>query len=98
MLPPVDVDPTAKHLGVVPLGGLSTAAQMVRGLEAGSEQYAPDGQPVRMCAGWRHSLMAPGSCLLGGTPSGRKDHRVCLGIGRSPKTPPDDVESKRGED
>jgi hypothetical protein len=40
----------------------------------------------------------PRSRLPGGTPSGRRDHRVCLGIGRPPKTPLVDVEPKRGED
>jgi hypothetical protein len=38
------------------------------------------------------------SDLLGGFPSGTRDHRVCLGINRPPKTPPDNVESNRGED
>jgi hypothetical protein len=36
--------------------------------------------------------------LLGGTSSRRRDPRVCLGVGRPPKTSPDDVETKRGED
>jgi hypothetical protein len=36
--------------------------------------------------------------LPGGTPSGRRDSRVCLGIGRPLKTPLVDVEPKRGED
>jgi hypothetical protein len=40
----------------------------------------------------------PRSRLPGGTPSGRRDHRVCLGIGRPPKTSLVDVELKRGED
>jgi hypothetical protein len=40
----------------------------------------------------------PRSCLPGGTPSGRRDRRVCLGIGRPPKMPLVDVEPKRGED
>jgi hypothetical protein len=31
-------------------------------------------------------------------PSGRRDPRVCLGIGRPPKTPLNDVEQERGED
>jgi hypothetical protein len=37
-------------------------------------------------------------CLSGGIPSGRRDPRVCLGIGRPPKTSLVDVESKRGKD
>jgi hypothetical protein len=40
----------------------------------------------------------PRSRLPRGTPSGRRDRRVCLGIGRPPKTPIVDVEPKRGED
>jgi hypothetical protein len=32
-----------------------------------------------------------------GTPSGRRVPRFCLGVGRPPKTPLDDVEPKRGE-
>jgi hypothetical protein len=40
----------------------------------------------------------PRSCLPGGTPSGRRDLRVCLGVGRRPKMPLVDVEPKRGED
>jgi hypothetical protein len=31
-------------------------------------------------------------------PSGRRDPRICLGIGRPSKTPLDDIELKRGED
>jgi hypothetical protein len=38
------------------------------------------------------------SHLSGGNPSGRRDPRVCLGVGRPPKMPLVDVESKRGED
>jgi hypothetical protein len=37
------------------------------------------------------------SRLPGGTPSGRRDPRVCLGVGRPPKTPLVDVEPKRDE-
>jgi hypothetical protein len=40
----------------------------------------------------------PRSCLPGGTSSGRRDPRVCLGVGRPPKTPLVDVELKKGED
>jgi hypothetical protein len=40
----------------------------------------------------------PRSRLPGETPSGRRDPRVCLGIGMPPKTPLVDVEPKRGED
>jgi hypothetical protein len=36
--------------------------------------------------------------LPGGTWSGRRDPRVCLGIGRSPKTSLNDVAPERGED
>jgi hypothetical protein len=40
-----------------------------------------------------HLDLAPG-----GTPSWRIDHRVCLGVGRPPKTPLNDVQPERGED
>jgi hypothetical protein len=40
----------------------------------------------------------PRSRLPGGIPSGRRDRRVCIGVGRPPKTPLVDVEPKRGED
>jgi hypothetical protein len=36
--------------------------------------------------------------LPGGTPLGRRDPRVCLGVIRLPKTCKVDVEPKRGED
>jgi hypothetical protein len=35
--------------------------------------------------------------LHGGIPSGTRDPRVCLGIGRTPKTPQNDVEPDRDE-
>jgi hypothetical protein len=37
------------------------------------------------------------SRLPGGTLSGRRDHRVCLGTDRPPKTSLVEVETKRGE-
>jgi hypothetical protein len=40
----------------------------------------------------------PRSRLSGGTPSGRRDPRVCLGVGRPSKTPLVDVDPKRNED
>jgi hypothetical protein len=39
----------------------------------------------------------PRSRLLGGTLSGRRDPRVCLGISRPSKTPLFDVELKKSE-
>jgi hypothetical protein len=39
----------------------------------------------------------PRSRLPGGTPSGRRDPRVCLGVGRPFKTSLVNVEPKRGE-
>jgi hypothetical protein len=41
----------------------------------------------------QHLDLAPGRDYVG-----RRDPRVCLGIGRPPKTPLNDVESERGED
>jgi hypothetical protein len=40
----------------------------------------------------------PRSRLSGGTPSGRRDPRVCLSVGKPPKTPLVDIEPKRCED
>jgi hypothetical protein len=40
----------------------------------------------------------PRSRLPGQIPSGKKDPRLCLGIGRPPKTHLVDIEPKRGED
>jgi hypothetical protein len=53
-----------------------------------------------VCDGAERLLLRnrPRSHLLGGTPSGRRHSRVCLGIGRPPKTPLVDVEPKRGKD
>jgi hypothetical protein len=47
---------------------------------------------------WRCSSTAPKSNTPGGTPSGRIDLSVYLGIGRPPKTPSDDVELKKCKD
>jgi hypothetical protein len=46
----------------------------------------------------RRSPTAPGSDSPGRDPSRRTDSRVCLEIGRPPKTSTDNVESKRDED
>jgi hypothetical protein len=40
----------------------------------------------------------PRSRLPGGTPSERRDPRVCISVGRPPKMPVVDIEPKRGED
>jgi hypothetical protein len=55
----------------------------------------PDGPGVRRGSGVRpqHLDLAPG-----GTPSGRRDPKVCLGIGIPSKTALNDVELERGED
>jgi hypothetical protein len=45
----------------------------------------------------RRSPIAPESDPPGGTPLERRDHMVCLGIGRLAKSPSDDIEPKRGE-
>jgi hypothetical protein len=55
----------------------------------------PDGPRVRRGGGVRRQRLIS---LPGGPPSGRRDPRLCLGIGRPPKTPLIDVEPKRGED
>jgi hypothetical protein len=53
---------------------------------------------VRACAGATEFADVAWISLLGGTPSRRRDPKVCLGINRSPKTPLNDIESERGED
>jgi hypothetical protein len=53
---------------------------------------------VRDGAEGRLLRIRPISRLPGGTLSGRRHPRVCLGIGRPHKTPLFDVEPKRGED
>jgi hypothetical protein len=58
----------------------------------------PGGRTVRACAGATEFADGAWISLLGGTPSGRRDPRLYLGIGRPPKTPLIDVEPKRGED
>jgi hypothetical protein len=54
----------------------------------------PDGPCVQRR---RRSPTSPGSDPRRG-PSGRRGHRVCLGIGRSLKTPLNNIESNRGGD
>jgi hypothetical protein len=39
----------------------------------------------------------PRSRLSGGTPSGRRDLRVCFGVDRPPKTPLIGIDPKKGE-
>jgi hypothetical protein len=53
---------------------------------------------VRACAGAAEFAGSVWISLLRGTPSGRRDPRHCLGLGRPPKTCLVDVELKRGED
>jgi hypothetical protein len=63
-----------------------------------SGRSAPGAQTVRDGAEGLLPRSRPRSRLPGGTPSGRRDRRVCLGVGRPPKTPLVDVEPKRGGD
>jgi hypothetical protein len=49
---------------------------------------------IRVCAGAAAFANSTQILLSGGTPSGRRGLR----IGMPPKTPLDDIESKRGED
>jgi hypothetical protein len=108
----VGVNLARQSLGVVPLNWICTAAQMVcgQGLVSpwlGSRSGFPSIKPDSPClvVGWsawahglRHSRTAHGSRPLGEIPLGRSDPRVCIGIDRPPKAPPNDKESKRGED
>jgi hypothetical protein len=59
-----------------------------------SRRFAPGAWMVRDGAECRLLRSRPRSCLPGGTPSGRRDPRVCLGVGRPPKTPLVDVETR----
>lgn len=65
----------------------SVSSQMVRA-------WWPDGLRVRRGSGvcQQHLNLTPSP---GGTMSGRKNPKVCLEIDRSPKTPANEVESKR---
>jgi hypothetical protein len=53
---------------------------------------------VRSCAEVTEFANNPCILLLEGTPSGRRDSRVFLEVGRPTKTPLNDVDSERGED
>jgi hypothetical protein len=73
--------------------GVRPGARETRPLRT-SKRSAPRAQTVR--DGTEGLLRnRPRSRLPGGTPSERRDCRVCLGIGRPPKTPLVDVEPKR---
>jgi hypothetical protein len=61
-------------------------------------QSVRGGQTVRVCAGAVEFADDVWISLPRGTPTGRRDPRVCLGISRPPKTPLNDIEPKRGED
>ena len=109
----VGVDLNAKHWKG-PLGGAlrgtgpddprpgagATPLLLVRpnGSRLGLERSAPEARTVRSGAKGLLLRSRPRSRLPGGTPLGRRDPRVCLGVGRPPKTPLVDVEPKRGED
>jgi hypothetical protein len=107
VLAPIRAPNTRKDRLVV----LSAEARMVRGTGpdgprpgAGatpplrmSERSVPGTQMVR--DGVEGLLRRrPRSCLMGGTPSGRRYRRACLGVGRPSKMPLVDVGPKRGED
>jgi hypothetical protein len=53
---------------------------------------------VRACAGAKEFVNGTWISLLGGTPSRRREPRLCLGIGRPSKAPLIDVEPERDED
>jgi hypothetical protein len=63
-----------------------------------SRWYAPGARTIRDDVEGLLLHCRPRSRLPKGTPSGRRDPRVCLSIDRPPKTPLVDIESKRGED
>jgi hypothetical protein len=84
---------TARDLGAGG-GPLRTSGRSAPGLR----QSVPGAQIVRDGAEGHLLCSRPRSRLPGGTPSSRRDPRVCLSIGRPPKTPLVDEEPKRGED
>jgi hypothetical protein len=63
-----------------------------------SKRSAPRARTVRNGIEGRLLHSKPRSCPSRETPSGRRDHRVCLGVGRLPKMPLVDVYPKGGED
>jgi hypothetical protein len=63
-----------------------------------SGRSVPWAWTVRNGAEGRILCSRPRSLLSEGTPSRRRDPRVCLRVGRPPKMPLVDVEPKRGED
>jgi hypothetical protein len=77
---------------VCDLGAGAAPPLRTSGRSAPRAQMVHDGVERRLV----HSR--PRSRLPGGTLSGRRDHRVCLGIGRPAKTSLVDVEPKIGED
>jgi hypothetical protein len=60
-------------------------------------RFAPGAQTVHDGAKCLLLLRRSRSHLLRGTPLGRRDPKVCLGVSRPPKTSLFDVEPKRGE-
>jgi hypothetical protein len=62
-----------------------------------SERSAHGARTVRDGAEGLLLHRRPRSRLPEGTPSRRRDPRVCLGVGKPPKTPLVDIEPKRGE-
>jgi hypothetical protein len=63
-----------------------------------SRQSVPGARTVRDGGESLFLRNRPRSRLPGGNPSGRRDPRVCLGIGKPPKMPLVDVEPKRDGD
>jgi hypothetical protein len=87
------------------LAVLSAKARTVRDLAAGvspplrtSRRSTSGARMVRDGADGLLLRSSPRSRLPRGTTPGRRDTRVCLGVGRPPKTPLVDVELKRAED
>jgi hypothetical protein len=64
--------------GGAPYGGTDGPRHRAR-------RSVPVAQTTRNGAEGRLIRSRPRSRLLGGTPSGRRDPRVCLGVGRPPK-------------
>jgi hypothetical protein len=81
------------------LGPDSPRPRAEAGLPCGEVRRSkPAGQTVRACVGAAAFANSSWISFSGETPSGRRDPRICLGIGRSSKTPSDDIVPKRCED
>jgi hypothetical protein len=86
-----------QSLGCAQVAVFSSAVQAVRDI-AHELGFLQTSRTVRACAEATEFTNSTWISLLRGTPSGRRDHLVCLRIGRPPKMSLNDVEPERCED